>query len=378
MIVPFNKPYATGSEIRYMQQALEHDHISGNGDFTKRCHHFFEHNYGFRKALLTTSCTDALEMAALLAEVGPGDEVIMPAYTFVSTANAFVLRGAHIVFADSLPDHPNIDPDQVAALVTPRTRVIVLVHYGGVACEMGRIMEIAHRHDILVVEDAAQAIEATYRGKALGGIGHLGAFSFHETKNIICGEGGLLAVNDEQYIRRAEILWEKGTDRAAFYRGEVDRYTWRDAGSSFLPSDMLAAFLWAQLEARKEVQALRMALWQGYYAALLPLAKEGHFSLSPIPEYASNNANMFYLICHDGMERSKLLAYLRSEGVHAVFHYLSLHQSPYYADKHDGRELQHCERFADCLLRLPFYTGMKEGESAHVIEKIAMYFNSNI
>ncbi len=353
--IDFNRPHLTGKEAHYMYEAVSKGKLSGNGEFTKRCQAFLEERYGFRKCLLTTSCTDALEMCALLCDIQPGDEVIVPSYTFVSSALAFVRAGAKIVFADSMRRNPNLDAEQIEALITPRTKVIVPVHYAGVACDMDRIMEIADKHKLLVVEDAAQAIDSYYKGRPLGSIGHLAAFSFHETKNIISGEGGALCINDERFIRRAEILWEKGTNRAEFFRGEVNKYGWVDIGSSFLPSEVIAAFLWAQLERMDVIQAKRKALWERYFELLKPLADEGRFTLPDLPEYATNNAHMFYLVCHSLEERSALIQRLKDNGILAVFHYLSLHSSPYYTPRHDGRELPECDRYADCLVRLPLY-----------------------
>ena len=340
-----------------MYQAVNNGKLSGNGEFTKKCQRFFEDRYGFRKCLLTTSCTDALEMAAILCDIQPGDEVIVPSYTFVSSALAFVRQGAKIVFADSMERNPNIDADKIEDLITPKTKVIVPVHYAGVACDMDKIMDIAGRHGLLVVEDAAQAIDSYYKGRPLGGIGHMATFSFHETKNIISGEGGMLVINDERFIRRAEIIWEKGTNRAEFFRGEVNKYGWVDIGSSFLPSEVIAAFLWAQLENIDEIQARRKKLWDMYYRAL---SGNGLYQLPDIPDYASNNAHMFYLVCKSLEERTELIKRLRDNDILAVFHYLSLHSSSYYQDKHDGRELPQCDRFADCLVRLPLFYDMKD------------------
>ena len=360
MKIPFNKPYMTGKETEYIRQAVESGKISGNGVFTKRCQKFFEERYGFRKCILTTSCTDALEMAAILAGVGPGDEVIVPSYTFVSSALAFVRAGAKIVFADSRADQPNIDQDQIESLITPRTKVIVPVHYAGVACDMDAIMDIANRHNLLVVEDAAQAIDSFYTGKdgirrPLGSIGHLATFSFHETKNVISGEGGLLVVNDERFVRRAEIIWEKGTNRAEFFRGEVNKYGWVDTGSSFLPSEIVAAFLWAQLENLDSIQHRRKEIWNSYYEALRPMAEKGLFSLPLVPEYATNNAHMFYLLFPDLAKRTDFIAKMKARDILCVFHYLALHDSEFYRGKHDGRPLPNCDRYADCLVRLPLY-----------------------
>lgn len=359
-MVNFNKPYLTGLETDYIKRAVRSGKISGNGLFTKKCQQFFEERYGFRKCLLTTSCTDALEMAAILTGIGPGDEVIVPSYTFVSSALAFVRQGAKIVFCDSYRDNPNIDPTEIERLVTPRTKVIVPVHYAGVACDMDAIMDIANRHNLLVVEDAAQAIDSFYTGRdgvrrPLGSIGHLAAFSFHETKNIISGEGGMLVVNDPRFIRRAEIIWEKGTNRAEFFRGEVNKYGWVDTGSSFLPSEIVAAFLWAQLENLNEIQAKRRSIWEFYREHLALFAARRCFALPDIPIYATNNAHMFYLVFSDLAQRSDFIAAMKARDVQCVFHYLSLHSSPFYADKHDGRTLPNCDRFANCLVRLPLF-----------------------
>lgn len=381
MQVSFNKPHLTGKEAHYMYQAVYDGKLSGNGEFTKKCQHFFEEKYGFRKCLLTTSCTDALEMAAILCDLHAGDEVIVPSYTFVSTALAFVREGAKIVFADSMSRNPNIDAEQIEALITPRTKVIVPVHYAGVACDMDRIMEIAQKHNLLVVEDAAQAIDSYYisprtgEKRALGTIGHLSAFSFHETKNIISGEGGMLGINDERFIRRAEIIWEKGTNRAEFFRGEVNKYGWVDTGSSFLPSEVVSAFLWAQLEDMETIQAKRKRLWNLYYELLSNTgdASAVRFSLPDIPDYATNNAHMFYLICRNLEERTALIKRLKEHGAQAVFHYLSLHSSPFYAPKHDGRVLPECDRYADCLVRLPMYYDLTEEDVREICNIILLY-----
>lgn len=358
-----------------MYDAVYTGKLSGNGKYTKKCHTFFQERFGFRKCLLTTSCTDALEMAALLINIQPGDEVIMPSYTFVSTANAFVLRGAKIVFADSRKDHPGIDEDSIEALITSKTKAIVPVHYAGVACDMDKIMDIAHRHNLFVVEDAAQAIDSFFTGKdgkkrALGSIGHLAAFSFHETKNIISGEGGMLAVNDPQFEKRAEIIWEKGTNRAAFFRGEVDKYGWVDVGSSFLPSETIAAFLWAQLEHLDEIQRKRNSIWNAYYQGLRSWAASSSVTLPDIPKFATNNAHMFYLVCKNLEQRTMIIEKLRENKISPVFHYLSLHSSPYYNDKHDGRTLFQSDRYSDCLLRLPFFYELSEGDVMRICETL--------
>lgn len=383
MNIPFNKPHLTGKEAHYMYQAVFHSHLSGNGEFTKKCQRFFEERYGFKKCLLTTSGTDALEMCAMLCDLKPGDEVIIPSYTFVSTALAFLREGAKVVFADSMKRNPNLDAETLEHLITSRTRVIVPVHYAGVACDMDAIMAVASCHNLLVVEDAAQAIDSFYTSHLtpqtmpLGGIGHLAAFSFHETKNITAGgEGGLLVVNDERFIRRAEILWEKGTNRAEFFRGAVNKYGWVDMGSSFLPAEINAAFLWAQLENLDEIQSKRKALWNAYYKLLKPLADKGLFTLPDIPEYATNNGHIFYLVFPGLETRTVFIQYLKDNGVMAVFHYLSLHSSQYYQDKHDGRVLPECDRYADTLVRLPMYYDL-EIEDVEEICKVISKFKTN-
>lgn len=375
-MITFNKPFLTGKEAHYMYQAVYAGHLSGNGVFTKKCQALFESIYGFKKCLLTTSCTDALEMAAILCDIQPGDEVIVPSYTFVSSALAFVRQGAKIVFADSCIDNPNIDVDCLEKLITERTKVIVPVHYAGVACDMDGIMDLAHRYGLIVVEDAAQAIDSFYKGKPLGGIGHLGCFSFHETKNITAGgEGGLLVVNDERFIRRAEIIWEKGTNRAEFFRGMVNKYGWVDTGSSFLPSEINAAFLLAQLEHLKDIQTRRRAIWNIYYKGLRPLAEKGFVQLPVVPGYATNNAHMFYLVCRNINERTGLISYLKNNGFLAVFHYLSLHLSDYYKSHSDViPNLPNCDRFADCLVRLPMFYELKEEDVDRIVMCIVDYY----
>ena len=363
-MIHFNRPYLTGKETDYIRQAVEDGKISGNGEFTHRCQEFFERRCGFRKCLLTTSCTDALEMAAILSGVGPGDEVIVPSYTFVSSALAFVRQGAKIVFADSRADEPNIDAAQIEALVTPRTKVIVPVHYAGCACDMDAIMAIAERHGLIVVEDAAQAVESFYTGgdgvkRPLGSIGHLACFSFHETKNVISGEGGMLAINDERFMRRAEIIWEKGTNRAEFFRGEVNKYGWVDVGSSFLPTEIVSAFLWAQLEHIDEIQATRRRIWDRYFDFFSGFGPSRHtLGLPKIPEGATNNAHMFYLLFPNLAMRTDFIAKMRSRDILCVFHYLPLHSSEFYRGRHDGRALPNCDRYADTLVRLPLYCGL--------------------
>lgn len=364
-MIPFNKPYLTGKENHYIYDAVQAGKLSGNGKYTQKCQKWFEENYGFGKCLLTTSCTDALEMAAILIGIQPGDEVILPSYTFVSTANAFVLRGAKLVFADSRKDHPGIDEASIEALITPKTKAIVPVHYAGVACDMDIIMSVAQKYGLFVVEDAAQAIDSFFTGKdgvkrALGSIGHLAAFSFHETKNIISGEGGMLVINEMQFAKRAEIIWEKGTNRSSFFRGEVDKYGWVDIGSSFLPSEIIAAFLWAQLENIRDIQKKRLKIWNIYFETLKVWADEHDIGMPVVPDFAFNNAHMFYLNCKNLDQRIDLINRLKLCNVHAVFHYLSLHKSDFYSTKHDGRILPQSDKFSDCLIRFPFYYNLEE------------------
>lgn len=389
-MIPFNKPHMTGNEAHYMYKAVMEEHLSGNGPFTKKCQAFFEERYGFKKCLLTTSGTDALEMCAMLCDLKPGDEVIIPSYTFVSTALAFLREGAKVVFADSMKRNPNLDAEPIEALITPRTKVIVPVHYAGVACDMDKIMEIANRHNLLVVEDAAQAIDSFYTSNLkhqtlpLGSIGHLAAFSFHETKNITAGgEGGLLVVNDERFIRRAEIIWEKGTNRAEFFRGAVNKYGWVDMGSSFLPAEINAAFLWAQLENLDEIQNKRKQLWICYYERLSLLGENlrkeadvAPFKLPDIPDNATNNAHMFYLVCRNLEERTALIKYLKEHDIQAVFHYLSLHSSEFYKNKHDGRALPECDRYMDTLVRLPMYYDLELEQVEKICETISSFYNN--
>ncbi|MBE9468636.1 MAG: dTDP-4-amino-4,6-dideoxygalactose transaminase [Bacteroidetes bacterium] len=372
MEIPFNKPYLTGKETAYIEDAVKSGKISGNGKYTRMCQNFFENKYNFKKCLLTTSCTDALEMCAILLNIEPGDEVIMPSYTFVSTALAFVRQGAKIVFADSRADYPGIDEDKIEELITKKTKVIVPVHYAGVACDMDKIMALAEKYDLFVVEDAAQAIDSYYTGangikRALGSIGHLSAFSFHETKNIISGEGGMLGINDEKFLKRAEIIWEKGTNRSEFFRGEVNKYGWVDTGSSFLPSEIISAFLWAQIEQLDKIQLRRKCLWNQYYRLLKPIEMYGNFKLPEIPEYATNNAHMFYLVCKNIKTRTELIQKLGRENILAVFHYLALHKSEFYHEKHDGRNLKNCDKFADCLVRLPLFFELGSDEIDKII-----------
>ena len=359
MRIPFNKPYMTGKELWYISQAHHLGQLSGDGPFTGKCNEWLEEQICCRKALMTNSCTAALEMAAILADIQPGDEIIMPSYTFVSTANAFVLRGAVPVFVDIRPDTLNIDESKIEAAITGKTRAIVPVHYAGVACEMDTIMAIAERHGLFVIEDAAQGIMCTYKGRPLGSIGHMAALSFHETKNIISGEGGALLINDERFIERAEIIREKGTNRSKFFRGQVDKYTWVDVGSSFLPSELISAFLFAQMEEAHDITRRRMATWNKYHGLLAGLELAGQLRRPVIPADCTHNAHMYYLLVSDLDTRTRLLSFLKEQGILAVFHYVPLHSSP--AGQKFGRtcgELALTEKLSDRLIRLPLWVGL--------------------
>ncbi|MBS1662588.1 MAG: dTDP-4-amino-4,6-dideoxygalactose transaminase, partial [Bacteroidetes bacterium] len=358
--IVFNKPFLSGSELEYIRQAVESGRISGNGAFSKKCQSFLENRYGFRKVLLTTSCTDALEMAAILCDIRPGDEVIAPSFTFVSTVNAFVLRGARVVFCDVREDYPVLDEDIIRGLITPRTKAIVVTHYAGVSCKMDALVDLAERNGLFLVEDAAQAIDSFYKGRPLGTFGHFSAFSFHETKNVSAGEGGMIAINDERFIERAEIIHEKGTNRTKFFRGEVDKYSWVDVGSSFLPSDVTAAFLFAQLENLEKIQGKRKSLWEKYLGCLAGLRDSGRVRLPELPAYATNNGHLFYILMDSREQLDEMIAYLSRKGIMAVFHYVPLHTSEYYLKEHERVSLPNTERFSACLLRLPMYFDLTE------------------
>lgn len=364
-MIPFNKPYFTGNELEYIRQSHEIGNLSGDGFFTKKASAWLEGHANSYKVLITHSCTAALEMAAILAEIEPGDEVIMPSYTFVSTANAFVLRGAVPVFVDIRPDTLNIDETLIEAAITLRTKAIVPVHYAGVGCEMDSIMQIAKKHNLLVIEDAAQGIMASYKGRPLGSIGHLGAYSFHETKNIISGEGGAILVNDVQFAARAEIIREKGTNRSQFYRGQVDKYTWQDVGSSYLPGEDIAAFLYAQLEQAQEITSKRMAIWQKYHEAFEILEKNGDLRRPFVPKECQHNAHMYYILLESLEHRTQLLQQFKKQNIHPVFHYIPLHNSP--AGKRFSRahgDLKNTEDLSDRLLRLPLWVGLGEQQNS--------------
>ena len=375
-MIPFNVPPCVGDEIEYVKQAIESHKICGDGAFTKECNAWMEERFGAQKVLLTTSGTTALDMAMLLCGLEPGDEVILPSYTFSSTATSAVLAGARLVFVDIRPDTMNIDETKIEAAITDRTKVIIVMHYAGVACEMDTILDIAHRHNLMVVEDAAQGVMSTYKGKALGTIGDFGCYSFHETKNYSMGEGGALVINNPDYNERAEILREKGTNRAKFFRGQVDKYTWVDFGDSYLPSELNAAYLWAQLLHADEINDNRMATWNAYRAAFTPLAQAGKVEMQTIPEGCVHNAHMFYLKCASLEERSALIAHLKERGVMAVFHYIPLHSSP--AGEMFGRfsgEDEFTTRESERLVRLPLYYGLSEADRANVIAAVLSFFD---
>lgn len=374
MNIPFNRPYLTGTEGSYVAEAMAARKLAGDGSFTKRAHALLEAHLGSGRALLTTSCTDALEAAALLCDIKQGDEVIVPSYTFVSTANAFALRGATIRFADSEASNPNIAAQSVAELVNERTRVIVPVHYAGVACDMEALQEQADRVGALIVEDAAQAIASNYKGKPLGTFGNFAAFSFHETKNVIAGEGGSLHVNDESRLAAAEIVREKGTNRSAFFRGQVDKYNWVSLGSSYLPSELVAAFLTAQLEALDDIQSRRLAVWNRYHQRFAHLGAGNECSLPTIPEYATNNAHMYYLVCNTLETRTRFIEHLKTNQIQAVFHYQALHASPYFAANNQPADLPNASRFTDCLVRLPLFADMDLDMADQVADAVCDFF----
>lgn len=366
--IAFNRPYVTGKEFTYIEQVERDFKLAGDGTFTRRCHEWIEASTGCKKALLTHSCTAALEMTALLLDIKPGDEIIMPSYTFVSTANAFVLRGGVPVFVDIREDTLNLDERLIEAAITPRTRAIVPVHYAGVGCEMDTILDIAARHGLRVVEDAAQGVMASYKGRMLGAIGDLGAFSFHETKNVISGEGGALLVNDPKLALRAEVIREKGTDRSRFFRGEVDKYTWQDVGSSFLPGELIAAFLWAQLEQAEAITRKRLDIWDRYHAMLAPLEASGYLRRPIVPDECVHNAHMYYVLLDPRIDRQRVLSALKAANINCVFHYVPLHSSP--AGERFGRvhgSLDMTVRQSERLVRLPLWVGLTEEEQRRVV-----------
>lgn len=373
-MIPFNKPLTTGQEAGHLQNVMSSSHLSGNGPYTKKCQILLQERYKFKKVFLTTSCTDALEMSAILIDVKQGDEIIVPSYTFVSTALAFVRQGAKIVFADSQKSNPNIDADKIEGLISSKTKAIVVVHYAGVACEMDKIMDIARKYNLYVVEDSAQSIDSYYKDIPLGSIGNLGVISFHETKNIQCGEGGCLIINDEKFLKRAEIIWEKGTNRADFYRGEINKYGWVDIGSSFLPSELNAAFLFGQLEMIDEIQNKRISLWNYYYNGLKELGEEGYIYIQGLPKFTTNNGHMFYIICRSENERQHLINHLKKYEIQSVFHYQSLHKSLYYQNQHDGRELLMSDFYTNRLLRLPMYFSLEKTDIDKIVSTIKNFY----
>lgn len=373
--IPFNKPCVVEKSGQFLMEALHSGKLSGNGQFTKKCHSFFELKYKFPKVLLTTSGTDALEMASLLIDIKEGDEVIVPSYTFVSSALAFTRQGAKIVFADSESNTPNLDVTKVEKLITARTKAIVPVHYAGVSVDMDPLIELANKYNIYIIEDAAQAIDSYYKGRPVGSIGDLACFSFHDTKNITSGEGGMLVINNPKFQRRAEILWEKGTNRSEFFRGEVNKYGWVDTGSSFLPSELNASLLFSQLESLNMIQAKRIAIWNKYYSGLKDLADEGKVKLPVIPEYATNNAHMFYVVTNTPEDRTALIEYLKMRNIHAVFHYLSLHRSQFVEKNNPTNvNLPMSDMYTEQLVRLPLYFSLEEFEVDRVIDLIHTFF----
>lgn len=374
-MLPYNIPAFAGTEVQHVQAAISYQHLSGNGPYTRRVHRVFEQELGFPKVFLTHSCTAALEMAAILLQLQPGDEVILPSFTHVGTANAFIRAGATLRFADSLPHHPNIDPAAVASLITPRTRAIVIVHYAGLLCDMDTLARLAADHNLILIEDAAHAITATYKHKQAGTFGHIAAFSFHETKNLHCGQGGLLVLNDPTYIDRAAILWENGTNRAAFFAGLVDQYTWVDTGSCFLPSELSAAYLYGQLEARDHLLSHRLALWQTYYDTLAPYAQPHTFQLPHLDPDRQHNAHIFYLLLPDRHRRDTLMHQLRGQGFLAVFHYIPLHSSPYFLPQHNGPDLPHAQSHSERILRLPLFHTLQAQDQYALIQAIIAHFN---
>ena len=375
--IPFNKPKLIGLELDYIKDSVLNNHISGDGKYTKLCSQLFSNKFNINTSLLTTSCTDALELSALLLDIKDGDEVIMPSYTFVSTANAFALRGAKIIFVDSYKNNPNIDSNKIENFITDKTKAIVVVHYAGIACDMDKIMSLSRKYNLKVIEDAAQAIDSFHNGVQLGTIGDLGTFSFHETKNIVCGEGGLISINDTSLFERAEIMREKGTNRSSFFRGDVDKYGWVDIGSSFLPSDILAAYLFGQLEFSEKIQSKRKEIWNRYYKNLNEL-EIPEITIPNIPNYATQNGHLFYIVTENLSTRDSLIKYLRLKGIHAVFHYQSLHKSAFFKEKFQGDELINSEKFSNCLIRLPLYYDLEIDQVDYITNYINEYFKLKI
>ncbi|HVA98218.1 MAG TPA: dTDP-4-amino-4,6-dideoxygalactose transaminase [Bacteroidia bacterium] len=374
--IPFNKPYISGEEQTYINDVITSGNLSGNGKYTSKCEQLLQKKYGFKKIILTTSCTTALEMSALLMDIKPGDEVIIPSFTFVSTANAFELFGAKIIFADSSEKNPNIDVSKIEALITKKTKAIVVVHYAGIACDMETLMKLVKKHKLFLVEDAANSIDAFYKNKPLGSFGHFATFSFHETKNITSGEGGMLVINDKKFEKRADIIKEKGTNRASFMLGEVEHYSWIDKGSSFMPSEITAAFLFAQINNIDKVQLKRRTLWNTYFKQLEKRQQKKTFFLPEIPVYADHNAHAFYIVCENNKSRTALQNYLKEKNISAPFHYLSLHKSHYFKKKYNGKNLINSDRYTDCLLRLPLFYELNTTEVVYICDCINNFFSS--
>ncbi|MBM3161054.1 MAG: dTDP-4-amino-4,6-dideoxygalactose transaminase [Bacteroidetes bacterium] len=373
-MIPFNKLYVTGNEISYIQEVISSGKIASNGKFTAKSEHFFEERYGFKRALLTTSCTTALEMAALLMDIKPGDEIIVPSYTYVSTANVFEKLGGKIVFADACAEFPNLDPDKLEKLITPNTKAIVPMHYAGVSCDMERIMKIAERHQLYVIEDAAMSIDNTYENKYIGSLGHFAAFSFHETKNISCGEGGILVVNDPKFTERAEFLRDKGTNRKQFLNGTIDRYEWVDIGGSFAPNELTAAFLFAQLEEIDFIQKKRMEIWN-VYASEFEMIQSSFVEIPKIPAHSKSNGHGFFIVCNSKETRDSLIAFMAKKGIQLTFHYQALHQSKYYLDRNPAISLPNAERFSDCLVRFPLFTELQVQDVEQICRKVREFLS---
>jgi dTDP-4-amino-4,6-dideoxygalactose transaminase len=373
--IAFNQPFFSGKESQYLQEVIQSGRTSGNGRYTALCQDFFQKKYGFHKCFMTTSCTDAIEMSTLLMEIKEGDEIIVPSYTFVSTANPFMLRGASIVFCDSNLYNPNIDADLIEELITPKTKAIAIVHYAGIACDMEKILSIVKKHNLFLLEDAAQAVDSFHGQTPLGSFGHFSAFSFHETKNISSGEGGMLVIKDPDFIKRAEVIWDKGTNRSAFFRGDVQKYNWVNLGSSFLPSELTTSFLYAQLECLTAIQSKRKMLWQSYFDSLQSLEKEGKAKLPVLPGYATNNAQIFYLVLNSAEERDNLMNYLKKHHIQATFHYQSLHKSPFYSSlSPQKRELPNADKYSEQLIRLPLHFHLETEDLLYVTETIKNYW----
>jgi dTDP-4-amino-4,6-dideoxygalactose transaminase len=372
-MIPFNKPYLAGNENSYIQAVIASGKIASNGKFTAKCERFFEERYGFKRALLTTSCTTALEMAALLIDIKPGDEIIVPSYTYVSTASVFEKLGGKIVFIDSCVEFPNLDPEKLEALITSKTKAIVPMHYSGVSCDMGSIMEIAEQHQLFVIEDAAMAIDNTYGNKYIGSLGHFASFSFHETKNISCGEGGLLVVNDPKFVERAEILRDKGTNRKQFLNGKIEKYEWVDIGGSFAPNEITAAYLFAQLEKLDVIQKKRMEIWNTY-ASEFETIDASKFDILKIPSYSKSNGHGFFVVCNSKETRSDLIHFMDKQCIQLSFHYQALHQSTYFLERNQAISLSNAERFSDCLVRFPFHIELTKEEVQLICNEVREFF----